>query len=263
MLEDALRDAFAAKAGTAPPGSLGGVADAAIRGAHRLRRRRRTMASGLAGFVIMAIAAVGTFHLVTSSAGQAPPQINAGDHTSTRNPGADVPATNPAVQTPPQAAHREVDAMGGSAQTAGKVRLQLPDKGSVAAAYQAKDGYLVVNNQADGDKQLVLQDDNNKQSVLVAQANNITISKDGRQVAWAMAGTLTVASRDDSNKLLKSATIQVAPTTTPVTFVGSDLVLGREEGGGFDVWYTSRGYRELWDASVVRVFGAHPDGQRI
>src|SRR5258705_118346 len=202
MLEDALRDAFAAKAGNAPPGSPDGVADAAIRGAGRIRRRRRAMATGLAGFVIVAIAAITTFQLVVVPTGPVSSQAASGGMPA-RTFSVQEPATAPTVPTP-LAAASEVDAIGdgGSAEAAKKVRLQLPDKGTVAAAYEAKDGYLVVNTQPDGDKQLVLQDDNNKQQVLVDQANDITVSKDGREVAWAMAGTLTVGSRNDSNKLL-------------------------------------------------------------
>jgi len=263
MLEDALRDTFAAKAGTAPPGSLDGVADAAITGAHRLRRRRRAMATGLAGFVVLAITAITTFHLAMSPAAQVPLVVNAGGQVTPAD-ASPAPQATRTVATQPPAANREVDAIGGSAQAAKKVRLQLPDKGTVAAAYEAKDGYLVVNTQPDGGKQLVLQDDNNKSQVLVDDASNIAVAKDGGQVAWASAGTMNVATRGNDNKKLdKGPTVEVPDTAVPVTFVGGDLVLGREEGSGFDVWYTGRGYTQSWDSSVLWVFGAHPDGKSI
>ena len=40
-------------------------------------------------------------------------------------------------------------------------------------------------------------------------------------------------------------------------------MLGREEGAGFDVWYSGRTYTESWDDTVVRIFGVHPDTKSI
>ena len=67
MIEDALREAFAAKAGTRPPTSLDGIADVAIRNAGRIRRRRRTAVTGFAVFIVMAVASVATFHVITTA----------------------------------------------------------------------------------------------------------------------------------------------------------------------------------------------------
>src|SRR5258706_5911528 len=137
MLEDALRDAFAAKAGNAPPGSLDDVddvADAAIRGAGRIRRRR-TIATGLAGFVAVAIAMITTLYLVNPLR---PPQHRPALDLAAPPQNRETPAV-PTTQAQPPAAAREADAIGGTAQAAKKGRLQLPDKGSVAAAYLAKD----------------------------------------------------------------------------------------------------------------------------
>ncbi|GGM56538.1 hypothetical protein ACFFX1_29345 [Dactylosporangium sucinum] len=260
MLEDALRDAFAAKAGSTPPRSLGGIADEAIRGAGRIRRRRRAVTGGLAGIVVLALAAIGVLQIVS-------PQPTGGTGPSTNlalPPRTDVPSQAPTSTTAPPQAAREVDAYTGTAQPSKRVRIQFPEKGSVVAAYQAKDGFLVINNQADGDKQLVLQNDDNKQQVLVEEAHDIAVDNEGGQVAWADAGTMTVAKRDDdTQQLTKSASANVPETAVPVVFVGPDLVLGKEDGSAFDVWYTSRKYEEKWDSSVVRVFGAHPDGKSI
>ncbi|WP_238016428.1 hypothetical protein KZZ52_04235 [Dactylosporangium sp. AC04546] len=260
MLEDALRDTFAAKAGSTPPGSLDDFADAAIRGAGRIRRRQRAMTGGLAGIVVLALAALAMFQVVSP---QHPGGAGPADDLALP-PRTDVPSQAPTSTVAPPQVAREVYAYPGTAQPAKSVRIQIPEKGSVAAAYQAKDGYLVINNQPDGDKQLVLQNDDNKQQVLVDDAHDIAVDNEGNQVAWADEGTMTVAKRgDDTQQLTKSNTTDVPPSAVPVVFVGPDLVLGKDDGSAFDVWYTSRKYEEKWDQSVLRVFGAHPDGKSI
>src|SRR5258705_9628843 len=80
MLEDELRGTFAAKAGSLPPGSLTslhGVADAALLGAARIRRRRRQAVTGLSGLVAVAAVSVAVLH--TFTAGGAPGGAVAGD----------------------------------------------------------------------------------------------------------------------------------------------------------------------------------------
>lgn len=273
MIEDALREAFAARAGSTPPTSLNGIADVAIRNAGRIRRRRRTAMTGFAAFIVMAVAAISTFHVLTPAATDAVATENFGSKT------AQPPATT-GTQTAPPAATREINAMDWQAQPSQTTRLQLPDNGTVAAAYKAKDGYLVVNSTESDGKQLVLQDEHDKQQVLVKKASNIVVAKGGDKVAWAQEGTLTVAARSGGTStttpstktattaapgrqtLIPQATIKVPSAAVPVTFVGSDLVLGREEGGGFDVWYAGRGYTESWDDSVLRIFGA-PDTKSV
>jgi hypothetical protein len=265
MLEDELRGTFAAKAGAPPPrslASLDGAADAAIRGAGRVRRRRRAVSTGLTGFVAVALASIAVAHVLMPGQTAGIPQAGESGMTAHSEQATSQMPTGRSV--PPAEANHEVDAIGSSAQAAKKVRLQLPDKGTVAAAYQAKDGYLVVNTQPSGDQQLVLQDENDKQQVLVPQASNITVAKDGDQVAWAAEGQMNVGTRTADNKqIITSNSVDVPVTAVPVTFVGSDLVLGREEGQGFDVWYTARNYDPKWDLTVLRVFGAHPDGKSL
>jgi hypothetical protein len=63
--------------------------------------------------------------------------------------------------------------------------------------------------------------------------------------------------------LTQQATIEVPQSAVPVAFVGPDLVLGREEGAGYDVWYTGRAYTEAWDPTVLRIFGVHPDAKSV
>ena len=185
---------------------------------------------------------------------------------------------------------REVTGVGPSAEAATRVRLQLPAKSTVSAAYQAKDGYLVVNTAPDGDKQLVLQDDSDKQQVLVDDASNITLAKDGSTVAWASQGPaptqsptqgpsaspapsqspspapslMNVGVRSDQNhqKIIKGNSVAVPPGTQPVTFVGTNLVLSNDDKG-FDVWHTERGYSPTWDKTVARVFGGTPDNSGV
>ena len=271
MIEDALREAFAAKAGAEPPRPLDGIADVAIRNAGRIRRRRRTAVTGFAAFVVMAVAAVATFQVITPTTPGSPlAEGDTGRQTS-------QPQATTGTQTAPPAAAKEVPAIDGQAQPSQTVRLKLPDNGTVAAAYKAKDGYLVVNTGGGGgNKQLVLQDEHDNQQVLVKKAADIVVAKDGDKVAWAQEGTMTVASRSTTSgagspnpastappKLTQQATAEVPQSAVPVTFVGPNLVLGREEGAGYDVWYAGRAYTESWDPNVLRIFGVHPDAKSV
>ncbi|WP_432985304.1 hypothetical protein [Dactylosporangium sp. CA-233914] len=261
MLEDELRETFAAKAGDPPPGSLSsldGVADVAIRGAARVRRRRRAAVTGLSGFVAFAAASVAVVHTLTTGTPTGSPQSPGPVAQGSPEQRPSVVGTSTAPVAPPEM--HEVTAIGPSAQAATKVRLQLPAKSTVTAAYQAKDGYLVVNTQPDGDKQLVLQDDNEQQQVLVDDATNITVAKDGSTVAWASQGQMNVGTRSnqDNKKIAKGLSTDVPPNTEPVTFVGTNLVMSNDDKG-FDVWHTERKYSQTWDKTVVRVFGGTPD----
>ncbi|MER7008375.1 hypothetical protein ABT297_35735 [Dactylosporangium sp. NPDC000555] len=266
MLEHELRETFAAKAGSPPPGSLAsltGAADTAIRGAARVRRRRRAVVTGLSGFVAVAVASVAVTQTLTGGApGDLLPQAQgpASQPQTEQHPSSWASRSMPAAPS----GMREVDAVKPSAQAATRVRLQLPARSTVTAAYQAKDGYLVVNTQPDGDKQLVLQDDKNQQKVLVEDASNITVAKDGKMLAWASQGQMNVGSRsgDDSNKVTAKYSVDVPADTKPVTFVGTNLVISND-GEGFGVWPTEGKYNQKWDTTVVRVFGGTTDNKGV
>ncbi|MFG2037560.1 hypothetical protein [Dactylosporangium sp. NPDC048998] len=265
MLEDELRETFAAKAGSPPPGSLAsltGAADAAIHGAARVRRRRRTAVTGLSGFVAVAVASTAFVHTMAAGTPGGVPyaQGPVGQPTTEHRPS---PGKSRSLPAGP-AEMREVEAVGPSAQAATRVRLQLPARSTVTAAYQAKDGYLVVNSQPDGDKQLVLQDDKDQQQVLVDDASNITVAKDGKTVAWASQGRMNVGSRsgDDSDKVTAKNSVPVPADTEPVTFVGTNLVISNDVKG-YDVWHTERTYDQTWDSTVVRVFGGTTDNKGV
>ncbi|HTJ32492.1 MAG TPA: hypothetical protein VL738_04625 [Dactylosporangium sp.] len=273
MLEDELRETFAAKAGDVPSGplaSLHGVADAALLGAARVRRRRRLAVTGLSGFVAVAAASVAVMHTLTAGGAVGGTSAEGSQRPSTAqrtSPGrASVTPTAPGGT-------REVEAIGPSNQAATRVRFQLPAASTVTAAYQAKDGYLVINTQPDGDKQLVLQDNSEQQQVLVDDASNIAVAKDGKTVAWAAQGQMNVGSRsngdggagnkkDDNKKITKQTSTDVPQDTQPVTFVGNNLVIS-SDSRGFDVWHTDRGYNPSWDKTVVRVFGGTADNSGV
>ncbi|MEV8513245.1 hypothetical protein [Dactylosporangium sp. NPDC051484] len=265
MLEHELRETLAAKAGSLPPGSLAsltGAADAAISGAARVRRRRRAVVSGLSGFVAVAVVSVAVAQTLTAGTPGDLPQAQgpASQPQTEQHPSVGASWSLPA----PPSGMREVEAVKPSAQAATRVRLQLPARSTVTAAYQAKDGYLVVNTQPDGDKQLVLQDNKDQQKVLVEDASNITVAKDGKTVAWASQGLMNVGSRsgEDGNKMTAKYSVDVPPDTEPVTFVGTNLVISNNDKG-FGVLRTERGYNQTWDTTVVRVFGGTTDNKGV
>lgn len=261
MLEDQLRETFAAKAGSIPSRSLTSldrVADAAIRGAARSRRRRRATVAQLTGIAAFAATSIAILHTLSAGAPSAPHQPSGpvAQASPLQRPSAAGTPTAPIAPL----GMREVTGIGPSAEVVTRVRLQLPANSTVTAAYQAKDGYLMVNTQPDGNKQLVLQDDSEHQQVLVDKATSIRVAKDGSTVAWASEGRMNVSTRSeqDARKIARSNSVDVPQNTEPVTFVGTNLVIHNDEMG-FDVWRTDQGYSEAWDSSVVRVFGGTLD----
>ncbi|WP_432834726.1 hypothetical protein [Dactylosporangium sp. CA-092794] len=264
MLEDELRETLAAKAGSPPPGSLAslnGFADTAIQGAARIRRRRRAAVTGLSGFAVVAAAAVVVLHTLSPGGPVNAPLAEGRPQTA---PEFSSGPSGPSSRTSPEEEMREVPAIGPSAQAATKVRLQAPARSTVTAAYQANDGYLMVNTQPDGDKQLVLQNDDEQQQVLVDDASNIAVAKDGRTVAWASQGRMNVGTRSDDNskKIAQNYSAPVPEDTDPVVFVGTTLVIS-SDNQGFDAWHTEREYKPRWDKTVVRVFGGTADSAGV
>src|SRR5690349_1799070 len=89
MIEDALRETFAARAGQGPQDVVGdharGRAEAAMLRAGRIRQRR-AMSSALAGVLIVALVSLATFQAVTSRARSDTPTVNADGDRSVPSP---------------------------------------------------------------------------------------------------------------------------------------------------------------------------------
>jgi hypothetical protein len=269
MIEDALRETFAAKVDGSP--SLSGVADRAIMQSRRLRQRR-AVGTALAGVIAIAVAGVVTLQAVGGTFGRRPSGGSGTDVAASGRGTAEL--TTPAsVDTPSPAARPLEVFVDGEIQAENRKLLTVQGKTrglSVARAFRASDGYLLVAQEDDPARQeLLLVDQQGKQTLVVDKAMSIAVSANGSQVAWRDAAAMYVADRVAGGKLTKKHSV-AAPTGNggPIDFVGTDVLLGQTQTGGgldsFDLWHPDHNaYTETWSTDIVLVHGAQPDGKGL
>jgi hypothetical protein len=273
MIEDALRETFAAKAGEAPGDGAGEraqqFAQFAMVRARRIRHRRM-ITSALAGVLILAMVGLVTFHLVSGPRPAGLPMADAstaGDPDSPTELPLPTKAERPEVGT--SAMPAEV-ASGGEIYIENKrrVQLKLPESAEASEVYKASDGYLVVAELRDEAEQLVLFDHDGNKKVLIQSAITIVLSPTGDRVAWLAGGSISVASRRVDRPELDQPRSMTAPALSrPVAFLGVNVVLARAKADGtgtdgFDLWYPAKtsAYTPTWDTTVRRIFGPGTDG---
>jgi hypothetical protein len=279
MIEDALRDTFAARAAGDPSPDAAeralARADLAIAGAARARRRH-LLGTTLAGVVVLAIASALTLQALDSGPGR--PMYSTNDLAGPPRIGSPSPAATGLANggaSPTNTAPMPIEVVsGGEIYTEGKSQghFTLPDKGgpsTISRAYRTSDGYLVVVELPDLAQQLLLLDKGGNSSVLLRSAAAIAVSSTGDKVAWRAGDDMSVADRQPDKPALGQPFTTKAPQLgAPVSFLGANVVLGRSkaDGGGldaFDLWYPARTYSATWDESVVRTFGTRPDGSAM
>jgi hypothetical protein len=288
MIEDALRETFAAHAGQSPQDVAGDYArrraEAAMQRAARIRQRR-TMSSALAGVLIVALVSLATFQAVTSRAQKTGPALDAGgDLGASSPPVAPEPSSVEYPQTTDSPMPIEM-VSGGEIYKEDKttLHLALPAKSQPESIYKATDGYLVIvtldNNPAGASaststttylQQLLLLDGRGNQKVLLPAVQRIVVSPSGDRVAWLADKTLAVATRRAGQSTLDDPLHIPAPAqSAPVAFIGADVVLGRTKvdgtgTDGFDLWYPNHSsYVESWDPQVLRILGPRQDGKAV
>lgn len=275
MIEDALRETFAARAGQGPQDVVGdharGRAEAAMLRAGRIRQRR-AMSSALAGVLIVALVSLATFQAVTSRARSDTPTVNADGDRSVPSP-ADHP--NAGAEQSPSTTDTPMPiemVSGGEIYKEDKttLHLSLPAKSQPESIYKATDGYLVIVALESTGQQLLLLDGRGNQKVLLASVQRVVVSPSGNRVAWLIGDTLAVANRrTDSPALDQAQEIPAPAQSAPVAFIGADVVLGRTKldgtgPDGFDIWYTDhKTYEPAWDPDVLRILGPRKDGKAL
>ena len=275
MIEDALRETFAARAGQGPQDVVGdharGRAEAAMLRAGRIRQRR-AMSSALAGVLIVALVSLATFQAVTSRARSDAPTVNADGDRSVPSP-ADHP--NAGAEQSPSTTDTPMPiemVSGGEIYKEDKttLHLSLPAKSQPESIYKATDGYLVIVALESTGQQLLLLDGRGNQKVLLASVQRVVVSPSGNRVAWLIGDTLAVANRrTDSPALDQAQEIPAPAQSAPVAFIGADVVLGRTKldgtgPDGFDIWYTEhKTYEPAWDPDVLRILGPRKDGKAL
>jgi hypothetical protein len=296
MIEDALRETFAAHAGQGPQDVAGeharSRAEAAMQRAGRIRQRR-TMSSALAGVLIVALVSLATFQAVTSRSQKTGPALDAaGDLGASQPPVAPEPSSGEFPPTTDSPMPIEM-VSGGEIYKEDKttLHLALPEKSQPESIYKATDGYLVIvalagasagtSASASADtsagastspsqQQLLLLDGRGNQKVLLRAVQRIVVSPSGDRVAWLSDRTLAVATRRPGQSTLDDQLQIPAPAqSVPVAFIGANVVLGRSKVDstgvdGFDLWYPSHSsYVESWDPQVLRILGPRQDGKAV
>lgn len=275
MIEDALRETFAAHAGEGPQDVVGDLAqrraEAAMLRAARIRQRR-AMGSALAGVLIVALVSLATFQAVTSRARTDAPAINADGDRGEASPAV---APDPTSDEAPEASDPPMPiemVSGGEIYKEDKttLHLSLPEKSQPESIYKATDGYLVIVALQTTGQQLLLLDGRGNQKVLLPSVQRVVVSPSGDRVAWVLGDTLSVANRRTDQPALDEAQEIPAPAQSePVAFIGANVVLGRTKvdgsgSDGFDLWYPDhKAYEPTWDADVLRVLGPRKDGRAL
>ncbi|WP_165945345.1 hypothetical protein, partial [Micromonospora sp. KC723] len=128
---------------------------------------------------------------------------------------------------------------------------RLPDGG----------GWLVVGAPTPAGRTLWVVPAGESPLVLLAGAEQIALSGDGRRVAWRDGDGLYVAGLV-GRQLVAATGTPAAAGATPVRFVG-DRILVRARDGGHLLWQPSPAALPAGDRRVVGVYGARPDGRLV
>ncbi len=276
MIEDALREAFAAHAGQGPQDVVGerarSRAEAAMLRAARIRQRR-AMGSALAGVLIVALVTLATFQAVTSRTRTQGPNVNAAGDLGESSPAvAPEPTSGGQFPTATDSPMPIEMVSNGEIYKEDKttLHLSLPDKSQPESIYKATDGYLVIVALPTTGQQLLLLDGQGNQKVLLPSVQRIVVSPSGDRVAWLADNTVAVANRRTDKPALDEPQQITAPAlSAPVAFIGANVVLSRSTADGsridgFDLWYPDhKSYVQSWDPDVLRILGPRKDGGAV
>jgi hypothetical protein len=282
MIEEALRETFAAKVTGGPP--LDGARNLAVQRAELALwragrvRRRQAWGTALAGVLAVAIASLAIFQAVRNPIVHPSASGSVGQADANLVPSAaQTEGGEPADQSPTAAPTMPIEVVsGGEIYTEGKteMRLPLPDKDKpavISRAYRTTDGYLVIMARSNAVQQLLLLDKTGNSKVLLKSASSIAVSPGGDRVAWRAGDAMSVADRQPDKPALDAPlTIKAPLLSFPAAFLGTNVVLARSKAAGdgvdaFDLWYPDHvdGYTEQWDTTIVRTFGERADGSAL
>lgn len=245
MLEDSLREMFAARVESTPP--IGDVATQAIRRGRAIRRRRAAVSSAAA-----AIAMVMTVGTISSLGGW-----GRGDEHSrsgsaigfTIDP--EAQATSVVVSTPGPDNGIGLDLRAGDRLwTSDGRELRLTGVGKVLRSYRVPDGW--VYGGATNVRFLRLD---GTSIALSGEQNRWVVSPEGDRIAFAIGTTLYVADLRASGLAVR-ASRDIPPAATPVAFVG-DRVAVSVGSLGLDLLDPAGTDPPAWNPDVVTVYGSY------
>ncbi|MEV6689954.1 hypothetical protein AB0M35_00555 [Micromonospora sp. NPDC051196] len=261
-LERAVREVFSRQAGT-PRASVLDPADAVIRRANRIRRRRALAGMSLAATAIIVVSA-GAMQL-----GQAPPPNGSTVVIGERE---QLPEVSGTPTIPPPAPDTgtplaEVDlVLGETIVTAQGRRVTVVGAGRIERAHRLSEdrGWLAVSAPGLAGRFLWAVAPTGSVQVLLAGADEIVLDRDGRQVAWKQ-GPVLASARVVNGELASIARAEVPAEAMPLRFVsGAVLVRLAPDRPGHVLWRLHPGaFEPGTDESTSQIFGALPDGRLV
>ncbi len=246
MLEDELREMFAARAQTLP--APADPAGRAIRQARRTNRRRRTATGTMTVFAFATV--LGGAVAAQGIGGGTPIAADPNQVTFQNLFGADQPVAARQTQLPTM--ELPVDLLvGQQLWTSDGQRVDLDHDGDVAMIAKVPDGWVY----SDSTTVRLLSNSAAEPLKLSGQAE-WTVSHDGSRVAVNDQGTLAVTKVSGDDRGTTVASSPVPATAAPVTFFGDRVVVSSEKG--FDYWSAAAPsqYTETWNAELLAVFGS-------
>lgn len=250
MIEDSLREMFAAKAGSAP--STREVAARAIRRG-RVIRRRRAAASSLA----VALALVVTVGAVSSlggwwrTDGERRPGGVAGFHPAPDGdavPPEAAPAPTPGPENGIGLDLRVRDLLW----TSDGRRLRLTGVGEVTRSYRVPTGWVYG-----GATNIRLLRPDGTSISLPGNDDRWVLSPDGDRIAFVVGTVLHVADLRTTGLAVRGS-VDVPPAAEPVAFVGNRVAVS-VDSLGFDVLDASGAYPPVWNPDVVAVYDSRDE----
>ncbi|MFI6264620.1 hypothetical protein [Micromonospora sp. NPDC051006] len=262
-LESAVRETFSQQVAVPRPLAVDPAGDA-IRRARRVQRQRTMTGLALAA-VATVVVSTGVAQLGAEPRRSAPPTVVLGDPYASARP-------NPVLSSEPaivdgQAPGTEVDLIVGTVIVAADGRrVALAGVGPAERAHRLPEnaGWLVVGAATTAGRSLWSVSREGNAQVLLAGAETIIVSADGRQVAWRDGADL-VSAGVVGTQLIAPVRTPAPAAAVPEGFVG-DAVLVRLDPArpGHTIWHPSVGpVSGDADRATLNLYGALPDGRLV
>lgn len=244
MLEDELREMFAARVQTPP--AVADPAGRAVRQA-RVTQRRRQAVTGTMAVVAFAAVLGGAAAAQGLTAGVAS-TTDANRVTFQDLFYGDQPVASKEAELPTMALPVDL-LVGQQLWTSDGKRVNLTYKGAVDQIAKVPDGWVYSDD--DAVRLLAAAAD---KPVTISGRATWAVSQDGTRLAANEQGTLTVTKVSGENRGAPLASSPVPKTAEPVSFFGERVLVSSPKG--FDYWSASPSrYSETWNADLLAVFG--------
>jgi hypothetical protein len=255
MLEDRLREMFAARAEPVP--AVEDPAGRAIRGGRAIRQRRAAAASvSAAAALVLTVAGVISLGAVPTdddrrrAAPVAPFDVTA-EPIEPNGP------TAPPVVASVHPRDNEIDLdlrSGDQLWTADGKRLALTGIDEITRIYRVPGGWVYG-----GATEARLMQPDGTSTSLLRTADHWIISPDGGRVAAVIGDSLHVGRIDDSGMVVH-ASAAVPAGTEPIVFAGDHIVVAGPSSSGYDLLNPAQPTAPAWNRDVLAVFGRHKSG---